>query len=495
MQKGIRRQQKQEGESRKRILLIALVLVLVIGGAFFAYMLYHRHQVQELLAADGIYRGVTIDGIALEGKSKEEALAQLQQTYRTEVEGQVLTFYYGEDTWEVPFTELGAGYHLEEAVEQAYAVGREGTDKERFQTGSMLLKDGINIELEYSYNTEKMAERLNSIAEEFDQHAVDSTVSRKNGKFVITEEEEGRVMDHEKTEANAVAVLDTRMSGRAEIAAEVEEPSITAEDNGYVTDLIGSYQTTYTMSDKNRNTNLEVGCNYINGTVLAPGEVFSANVELGPQTYAGGYKDAAVYNNGKVESGVAGGVCQVTTTLYNAVIMAELEIVERHPHSMTVGYVPLGRDAAVAGTYKDLKFKNNTEYPVLIEAYASAGKLVMNIYGHEVHDSSRRVEYETVYEATVPKPEEIVTEDPERPEGEREVTAYGKTGAKVSVYKVVYENGKQISREWFSSSSYRATADEVTVGTKKVEETTETMTTETTEETQTPVQTQGFGIQ
>ena len=285
------------------------------------------------------------------------------------------------------------------------------------------------------------------------------------------------------------------MSGRAEIAAEVEEPSITAEDNGYVTDLIGSYQTTYTMSDKNRNTNLEVGCNYINGTVLAPGEVFSANVELGPQTYAGGYKDAAVYNNGKVESGIAGGVCQVTTTLYNAVIMAELEIVERHPHSMTVGYVPLGRDAAVAGTYKDLKFKNNTEYPVLIEAYASGGKLVMNIYGHEVHDSSRRVEYETVYEATVPKPEEIVTEDPERPEGEREVTAYGKTGAKVSVYKVVYENGKQISREWFSSSSYRATADEVTVGTKKVEETTETMTTETTEETQTPVQTQGFGIQ
>lgn len=75
------------------------------------------------------------------------------------------------------------------------------------------------------------------------------------------------------------------------------------------------------------------------------------------------------------------------------------------------------------------------------------------------------------------------------------MTAYGKTGAKVSVYKVVYENGKQISREWFSSSSYRATADEVTVGTKKVEETTETMTTETTEETQTPVQTQGFGIQ
>lgn len=156
--------------------------------------------------------------------------------------------------------------------------------------------------------------------------------------------------------------------------------------------------------------------------------------------------------------------------MYNAVIDAELEIVERHPHSMTVGYVPLGRDAAVAGNYKDLKFKNNTEYPVLIEAYASGGNLVMNIYGHEVHSSSHRVEYETVYEETIPKPAEVVTEDPNMPEGERKVTSNGKTGAKVSVYKIVYENGKQVSREWFSSSSYRATADQVTVGTKKAEE-------------------------
>ena len=186
-----------------------------------------------------------------------------------------------------------------------------------------------------------------------------------------------------------------------------------------------------------------------------------------------------------MEKGVAGGVCQVTTTLYNAVLMAELDVVERHPHSMTVGYVPLGRDAAVAGTYKDLKFKNNTEYPILVEAYASGGNLVMNIYGHESHKNGRKVEYETVYEATVPKPEEIVKEDPEKPEGEREITARGRTGAKVSVYKVVYENGKQTSKDWFSSSSYRAAADEVTVGTKKPEQTANTEETEQTKQTTT----------
>ena len=177
---------------------------------------------------------------------------------------------------------------------------------------------------------------------------------------------------------------------------------------------------------------------------------------------------AGVYNNGKVEQGMAGGVCQVTTTLYNAALMAELEIVERHPHSMTVGYVPLGRDAAVAGNYKDLKFRNNTEYPIMIEAYAANGKLVMNIFGHEVHNAGRKVSFDTVYEATVPKPAEKITEDPERPEGEREITSKGRTGSKVSVYKTVTDGGKT-KREWFSSSSYRAVADEVTVGTKKVE--------------------------
>lgn len=465
-----------------------LVVVILAVCCALAYFMYNRHQIKTLLATEGIYQGITIGGVDVAGMSKEEAVAALQQQYTDAVDNQKVTISFEEDKWEMTFRELGAGYHLEEAVETAYQTGREGTDKERFAVGKTLLKEGMDIEVEFTYEDEAMQAALDQVAEEFDRHAEDSTVSRSNGKFVITEEKAGRVMDREKTQANVAAVLETKVSGTAQIVAEVEEPKITAEDNSHVTDLIGSFKTTYTMSDKNRNTNLAVGCNYINGTVVTPGEVFSANVELGPQTYAGGYRDAAVYNNGKVESGIAGGVCQVTTTLYNAAIMAELEIVERYPHSMTVGYVPLGRDAAVAGNYKDLKFRNNTEYPILIEAYASGGNLVMNIYGHEEHSSSRKVEFQTVYESTIAKPAEIVTEDPEMPEGERKVTSKGKEGCKVSVYKIVYENGKQISKEWFSSSSYRSTADEVTVGTKKAEEKAETAQTSAAGQG-------GFGIQ
>ena len=240
--------------------------------------------------------------------------------------------------------------------------------------------------------------------------------------------------------------------------------------NEKATDLIGSFSTKFTGSMAlGRNINLKVGCDNINGTILKPGETFSMNEGLGPQTYANGYRNAAVIVDGKLEDGIAGGVCQVTTTLYNSVILAELEIVERKNHSLPVAYVPLGRDAAVAGDYKDLKFKNDTEYPVYIEAFVADNKVVTNVYGHEIHGPSRKVEFEQIRVGTIPKPPEKITEDPNRPEGEREVTHTGKAGSKVTTNKLVYENDVLISKEWFSDSTYIATADEVTVGTKKEE--------------------------
>lgn len=487
------RQARREAEHKsggKKLWIALAVAVLAAAGGVFGYVHMQHEKVRQLLVADGIYQNITIDGKEVAGMSEEEALAALEGDYASQIDTQVLTLYHDADEWQIPFTEIGAGYDVAGAVHQAYELGREGTEDERFAIGSDLLKNGADIEVEYTYDDALLTEKLQAVAAEFDREAQDSSISRQNGSFIVSPEQTGRTMDQAKTKEKVSDLVESRTGGKVEIIAEVTQPKVTAEDNSHVTDLIGTYYTTYSNSDRNRNNNLVVGCNYINGTILAPGETFSANEELGSQTAAGGYRNAGVYVNGKVEQGMAGGVCQVTSTLYNAVILAELEVVERHPHSMTVGYVPLGRDAAIAGTYKDLKFKNNTPYPIFIEAYASGGKLVMNIFGHEMHNAGRTLEYETVYEATIPKPEEIVTEDPELPEGERVITANGRTGCKVSVYKKVYENGKQLSSDWFSSSSYRSTADEVTVGTKKADTTQAAETTPTDADSQ-----QTFGIQ
>ncbi|MDD4844856.1 MAG: VanW family protein [Anaerotignum sp.] len=466
-QSGGKRFRSQPKKTKTAVFIGLLALCICVAGGYFAYASIQNGKLKDILAQDGIYPGITIDGIDVGGLSKEEATDLLVGSHGADATTQKLVLFYEDEEWECSFQEIGAEYKVEEAVELAYNLGRTGTEKENMQVVSSLLKNGEEIPLEFTYDEFKMQDKLIEVATEFDQEAQDSAMTRENGKFVISKEVEGRKMDLEGTMVNVDRVMEGKKGGRAAIVANFTEPEITYEDNEFVTDLIGSYSTKYTAYDKNRNTNLAVGCNYINGTIIAPGEVFSAMEGLGEQTYERGYRNAGVYVNGKVEAGMGGGVCQITSTLYNATIYAELEIVERFPHSMTVGYVPLGRDAAVADTYKDLKIKNDTEYPVYLEAYASSGVLQINLYGHEIHDAGREIEYQTVYEGTIPKPEEIVTEDPEKVEGEREITHNGRTGAKVSVYKIVLEDGKQISKEWFSSSSYRAVADEVTVGTKK----------------------------
>ncbi|WP_352400388.1 VanW family protein [Anaerotignum sp.] len=462
-----RRYRKQARKSNRGIIIGVLIVCFCLIGGFSAYAYNQNKKINEIMAQKGIFPKVTIEGVDVGGLSKEEAQDLLVRSHGKDAANQKLVLYYEDEEWVYSFQEIGAEYQVEQAVDAAYNIGRTGSKKENKKAVSSLLKFGVDVSLEFTYDATKMQDKLIEVASQFDREAENSSLTRTNGKFVISKEVHGRKMDLEATMVNVDHVVESMVGGRAGIVAEVTEPEITYEDNEHVTDLIGSYTTKYTANDKNRNTNLVVGCKYLNGSIIAPGEVFSASEGLGEQTYERGYRDAGVYVNGKVEAGMGGGVCQITSTLYNAAIYAELEIVERHPHSMTVGYVPLGRDAAIAGNYKDLKIKNNTEYPIYLEAYAANGVLEVKLYGHEIHEPGRKVEFETVFEASIPKPNEIIKEDPEKPEGQREVTHTGRTGSKVSVNKKVFQNGKQISKDWFSSSSYRAVADEVTVGTKK----------------------------
>lgn len=464
-----KRTAKRKKARQKAFIVGILTVGIIAGGSVFAYGQYIKNKMEEVVNVDTIYQGITINDTDVSGMTKEQALQSLQQETDQYLGSQIISIQQEDRSWEIAFSDLDVKYDVEASVNEAWEQGRTGELKERYNAITKLAEDKLEIPISYTYDKQKVREKLEEIAVDFNVEAQDSTMTRKNGAFQITDEQKGYAMDVDQTIPKVEQMLEQNTGGIVEPEITVTEPKVTRADNEKVTDLIGTYNTSYSANAAGRNENLRVGCANIDGTLIAPGEVFSMNVGLGPQTYANGYKDAGVYVNGKVEQGVAGGVCQVTSTLYNAVILAELEVVERYPHSMTVGYVPLGRDAAVAGDYKDLKFKNNTEYPVYLEAYARDGKVVCNLYGHEIHDASRKVDFEMVFEGTIPKPAEKITKDSSKPEGYRQVTYNGKTGSKVSTYKIVTENGKQVSKDWFSSSTYRATADEVTVGTKKAE--------------------------
>lgn len=464
-----KRTERRKKAKKKAFFAGILAVGMIAGGSVFAYGQYMKNKMEEAVNINTIYNGISVNGTDISGKTKEEALQQLQQEADVHLGNQKITIQKEDKIWDIPFSDLDVKYDIEASVEQAWEIGRTGELKDRYKAVTDVAQNKEDIPISYTHDNQKVVEKLQQIATEFNVDAQDSTITRKNGAFQITDEQKGYALDVDKTVPKVEELLEQNTGGIVEPEITVTEPKVTRADNEKVTDLIGTYSTTYSANAAGRNENLRVGCANIDGTVIAPGEVFSMNVGLGPQTYANGYKDAGVYVNGKVEQGVAGGVCQVTSTLYNAVILAELEVVERYPHSMTVGYVPLGRDAAVAGDYKDLKFRNDTEYPVYLEAYARDGKVVCNLYGHEIHDAGHKVDFEMVFDGTIPKPAEKITKDASKPEGYRQVTYNGKTGSKVSTYKIITEGGKQTSKEWFSSSTYRATADEVTVGTKKAE--------------------------
>ena len=231
-------------------------------------------------------------------------------------------------------------------------------------------------------------------------------------------------------------------------------------------DTLGSASTKYDSTNRDRTTNLQIAMNKINGTVLMPGEVFSYNGVVGPRTVANGFRNAKIYSNGEVVDGLGGGICQISSTLYNAVLYANLEIVERRNHSFTTSYLPGGKDATVVYGVQDFKFKNTREYPVKIQGSCKAGIASISIKGLKA-ETEYEVKIKPVVTATIPFKTEYI-KDPSLDEGKEVIVQKGANGCKVTTYKQVLLNGEQVSYDAITYDTYNAMKKIVRVGTKAV---------------------------
>ena len=243
-------------------------------------------------------------------------------------------------------------------------------------------------------------------------------------------------------------------------------------------DELGTYSTRYDPTNKNRSNNLELSAKKIDGTIIMPGEIFSYNQTVGERTIAEGYKEAGAYAGGRVVQDVGGGICQTSSTLYNAVLLANLEIVDRSNHQFLTSYVPAGRDATVAWGAIDFQFKNTREYPIKIEASVKNGVCEMSIYGIK-----EETEYEVVIQPVVLSYIPYTTkyeDDPTLEEGKEVVEQSGYTGCTSETYRIVKLNGEVVSKTLLSKDTYDPMTRIVRRGTKTVE--TNANTTETDEE-------------
>ena len=314
------------------------------------------------------------------------------------------------------------------------------------------------IDIEKIYNEiYKEAKDAYIIEEPFELHkeedGVDLGISIEEAKQILSEEKETYT-----------------------IPLKITKPKIEVKDLGdkLFKQTLAKYTTIYDAGVANRAHNVALAAKTINGTILLPGETFSYNGTLGNTNAANGYKQATAYVGGKVVPSYGGGICQVSSTLYNAVLYANLEIVERYNHSYAVSYVPAGRDATVAYGGKDFKFKNTRSYPIKIVSSAKNGVVSISITGIK-----EEKEYEVVLTSSVLSTKANTTvyeNNSSLPEGTEKVIQSGYTGKTSIAYKILKYNGKTISKTVLSKDVYKPMNRIVQVGTKKVSTTTPTVT-------------------
>ena len=267
----------------------------------------------------------------------------------------------------------------------------------------------------------------------------------------------------------------------------ITQPEITIDELGEEAfpDQLATFTTRYDVSDVDRTTNLRLACQKINGTVLLAGETFSYNDVVGARTVAAGYKNAKIYEAGQVVDGLGGGICQISSTLYNAALLANLEIVERRNHQFVTSYVPAGRDATVVYGSTDFKFKNTRQYPIRIVATANAGIATISIYGIK-EENEYTFKFSTKTISSIPYSTQYI-DDSTLPQGTEVVKQKGANGLITETYITKLLNGKTISTELLSRDTYSAMTRIVRRGTGTVinsstqEQTVDTTTPEPTE--------------
>lgn len=408
---------------------------------------------------------VYIGDVAIGGMTEEEAKQAVQEDIDNKLKAQIV-LRAGDSQTSVTAKELGVQWANTHITGEAANIGKIGNLIRRYKDMKDLEHEDKVYDVEYSVDETVLQAWLDANAASLNQDAVDNGLKREDGEFVFVPGQEGIEVDVEKS-AEMIADYFTgnwnESDGEISLAANVVEPRCSEEELRSIKDVLGSYSTNFGDSSTGRAKNVTTATGKIDGTILYPGEQFSVYDAIAPLDASGGYELAGAYENGTTVESYGGGVCQVSTTLYNAAIRAELEITQRSNHSMLVSYVQPSMDAAIAGTYKDLKFVNSLDTPIYIEGYTQGKTVYFNIFGKETRPANRKVDFvsETL-EEIMPAPKFEASADPV---GVINQTQKKHVGNTARLWKIVTVDGQEESREVFNTSKYNASPDIYSVGT------------------------------
>ena len=458
-------EEKMNQKKYNKLLLFAQMSMLCI-----IFMLHKEVLVTSAKEEPVVVKGVFVEGMDLSGMTKAQARTAIENYINKILEDDTLLHIQYEDVAEHPTSgvALGGQWANTELLDEVIKAGNQGHVVDRYKSQKDLEHEPVNYGVEFTFSQEEVASYLEQNLTKYNQEVRDFALTRKDNAFRIIEGTIGYEVNIEDSAQDITNYLNLewdRTETFLPLKVATVEPKGSIEELSQVQDLIGSFTSSFVGSAAEKVVNISNGAKLIDGITMYPDEDFSFDAYAAPYTMENGYAKGKSYSGGKLVDDVGGGICQVSSTLYNAALRAELEITMRYNHSMIVGYVPISSDATLAETAgKDFRFHNNQEAPIYIEAYITNDhRLIINVYGKETRPSNRTVEYisETL-EVINPGPEVIHT-DGTLPVGEVQVSsAY--TGYKAKLWKVVKVDGIEKSRELVNTSNYRAVARMATVG-------------------------------
>ena len=507
-------------------------LLLLIPLFIFAILVGILSTVFALINRDNetIFSGISVQGIDVSNLTIDEAKKKVSSIIGNHISEEISLQHNDFQTVILP-EQFGVSFDVDNAVEQAYYIGKsDNLIKNNYTILSLLLKN-YNISPSINYDEDLLNSLIDSINAQLPDRVVNSGYSIDGTNLVITSGKDGILISSSDLKDEILSFLNDISSKNETInipvnnvgaepinldaiykdifklpvdasyttnpyvvypssngldfAISMEEakaiisnqqdeytiplkityPNITTNQigNEAFPDLLSQFSTSFTSSGYNRSNNIILSSAKLNGLVLMPGEEFSYNQAVGQRTRAAGFREAGAYSNGKVVQEVGGGICQVSSTLYNAVLYANLEIVERTNHYFNPGYVKAGLDATVSWGGPDFRFRNNRNYPIRIVTDTSGKKLKVYIYGLKTDDDCTVV-LDPRYISSVPY-KTTYQNDASLATGETRVISSGSNGCKTATYKYVYDkNGTLISSECISRDTYSPHNKVVAVG-------------------------------
>ncbi|CAN5536349.1 VanW family protein [soil metagenome] len=284
----------------------------------------------------------------------------------------------------------------------------------------------------------------------------------RKGTVVRTKEGSSQTLDASSVADKTIEILE---KGKNTVTVDLKEAPkhVADEDLKKITHVISTFSTRFSAGNRPRSSNIKLASSFFNGQVLMPGDRISYNGTVGRRTLQRGFKVAGVYIDGKHDTGVGGGICQVSTTLYNAALFADMKILQRRNHSLPVPYVPLGRDATVDWGNIDLAFENTSDAPVALESAYTPGRLTFRFLGPKP-DADRKIEIEGTGVRISPG-RTVTKRDSSIPSGVRRVESGGGNARSVSTYRIVKDGGKVVRRDSLGTSYYNGSPRIIIVGT------------------------------